>query len=316
MAEPPSIAQLFDDYLQYLRSERRYSDYTIRNYQHSLGLFFDFLGRYEETELSVDILATLTPRAFRAFLADRKNDGVSAPSLRLDLSAIKGFYKFMRRQTGMQNAALATIRAPKQPTRLPKPVSHPDTQQIIKTLYTSKIAEWEKQRDVALIILLYGAGLRISEALALDWDQAPFGDTLTITGKGGKTRLVPVLPQINKAISEYKKALLAFGKTTHHPDGWTGGGPPPLFYSKTGKRLSARAVQRLLQQLRGALGLPATTTPHALRHSFATQLLANGGDLRAIQELLGHSSLAATQRYTAVDSEALRHTYMSAHPRA
>lgn len=308
------FSRLADNYLAHLQAERRYSAHTLRNYRHSLELFEAFLGEYEGKAPDTDILETMTPRVTRGFLASRKQDGVAAPTLRLDMSALRGFFRYLKQREGVQTMSPSLVRAPKLPLRLPKPVGAADMAAVLDGM-KAEADDWEAVRDVALVTLLYGAGLRISEALSLGWDDAPFGDTLTVTGKGAKQRQVPLLPQIDAGVRAYQAALRKDAKAALYPDSWEAEETVPLFFSKTGKRMSPRAAQKLMALLRGRFGLPKSATPHALRHSFATHLLASGGDLRAIQELLGHSSLAATQRYTAVDMEKLSALHRAAHPR-
>ena len=255
------------------------------------------------------MLAGLEMRDFRAFLSVRRSDGLTPPSLKLELSALKTFYKFLRKRAGVENDAIGVMRGPKTKERLPRPVSARDANAMIKAAASikasSKTESWEQARDVALVTLLYGAGLRISEALSLEWGAAPFEQVLRVKGKGGKFRDVPIVGAVNEAVERYQ----AICPHCASPDS-------PLFFSKRGKPLSATLAQRSVQRLRNALGLPDSATPHALRHAFATHLLAAGGDLRSIQELLGHSSIAATQRYTKINTQQLLDVYSKAHPRA
>lgn len=294
---------------QNLKAEKRASQYTLRNYAAALERFENFLVSYHGSEATLDLLAGLEARDFRAFLAERRNEGLAPPSLKLELSALKSFYKFLRKRAAVENDAITAMCGPRMKERLPRPVSAADAEALIdkaKTMKPSPRTEpWEQARDAALFTLLYGAGLRISEALSLRWADAPLEETLRITGKGGKTRAVPVIPAAGEAVDAYVAAC---------PYGGEAG--DPLFFSNRGRPLSATLAQRTMRRLRGALGLPDSATPHALRHAFATQLLAAGGDLRAIQELLGHASLAATQRYTKIDAENLLRIFDKAHPRA
>ncbi len=296
-------------FARYLKSEKRASAYTQRNYNAVLARFDGFLCAYRGETPSLQMAAALDMRDFRAYLAERRKDGLAPPSIKLELSALKSFFAFLRRRAGIENDALAVMRGPKLHDRLPRPVSHVDAAAMVETAGTLKTTSakqsWELARDAALVTLLYGAGLRISEALSLKWSDAPLGETMRIKGKGAKTRIVPILPGLRAAVDTYADAC---------PYG--GGQDDPLFFSARGKPLSARAAQRMVAALRAALGLPASATPHALRHAFATHLLAAGGDLRTIQELLGHASLAATQRYTKIDSDSLLRIYDKAHPRA
>lgn len=312
MTRSTALSDHVTRYLATLETQRRYSAHTLRNYGHTLGLFIDFCTDHLDAPLQVQDVDTLEARSFRAFLAQRRGEGVGAATLRLDLSALRGFFRYLQRETGHYPKSLARIRAPKLPERLPRPVSEGD---MGKLLTSSTANGWQGARDTALLALLYGAGLRISEALSLTMDDTPLGDHLTLTGKGGKMRQVPILPVVREAVAAYRAALRSDKKAGLYEIQWTEDTPPPLFFSATGRRYTPRMAQKLIQSLRQTLGLPDDTTPHALRHSFATHLLARGGDLRAIQELLGHGSLAATQRYTKVDAAQLMAAYRHAHPR-
>ncbi|MEX6633438.1 tyrosine recombinase XerC [Hyphococcus lacteus] len=296
-------------FAQHLKAEKRASAYTLRNYISTLSRFDGFLTGHIGAVPTLDALARLETKDFRAFLAQRRNEGLSPPSLKLELSALKTFFRFLRKRADIDNDAIATMRGPRAKERLPRPISKKDAGAVIEaagTLKTSTQKEnWEMLRDAALMTLLYGVGLRISEALSLKWGDAPLGDSIRIKGKGAKTRVVPVVPVAREAVNAYTARCPYVGEV----DG-------PLFYSKRGKPLSARQAQLTMAKLRASLGLPDSATPHAMRHSFATHLLSAGGDLRTIQELLGHSSLAATQRYTKIDSENLLRVFDKAHPRA
>jgi integrase/recombinase XerC len=296
-------------FAQHLKSEKRASQYTQRNYNSALERFEIFLAGYRAETLNLDLLSMLEAKDFRAFLAARRNEGLAPPSIKLELSALKTFFSFLKKRADADNDAIAVMRGPKAKERLPRPVTQKDAEALMDAAATLKTStrkqSWERARDAALMTLLYGAGLRISEALSLKWSEAPLGETLRIKGKGAKTRIVPVVPAARESISQYIE-LCPYG----------GEADDPLFFSTRGKVLSPRLAQRTMAQLRAALGLPDSATPHAMRHAFATHLLSAGGDLRAIQELLGHSSLAATQRYTKIDSDSLLRVFDKAHPRA
>ncbi len=294
----------------HLHAERRLSLHTLDAYRRDACHFFEFLQRHLGRTIHLDDLRRLRSADFRAFLAARRRDGAGSRTLARCLSSLRSLFGYLERCGKVSNAALGAIGTPKRPHAIPKPVSLDGSRALIAALGDAGTAGqgWTRARDLAVIMLLYGAGLRISEALGLNRGQAPLGpqdDILRITGKGNKTRLVPVLPVIRQAMGDYLE------RCPHElaADG-------PLFVGKRGGRLGPRAVQGLMQHLRGALGLPATATPHALRHSFATHLLAAGGDLRSIQELLGHASLSTTQIYTEVDTARLLDVYARAHPRA
>lgn len=287
-----------------LGAVRRLAQRTLSAYLSDLGQFFTFLSAHTGGEVGMATLRALRAADIRAFLAARRNDNIGSRSLARELSAIKSFFGYLEREGILSSEALATIRTPKQPRSLPKALTVMEARATIDTVDELEDTPWIAARDMAVISLLYGAGLRISEALAIsreDLDSA----TLRVTGKGGKTRLVPLIAPVRAAIDTYLK-LCPFKP----------GPAEPLFRGAKGGVLSPRLIQLRLAQLRGALGLPPTATPHALRHSFATHLLGRGGDLRAIQELLGHASLSTTQVYTAVDTERLLDAYRSAHPRA
>ncbi len=321
MAKTLGIEALTTEFLAFLRDQKRYSPHTLRNYQAGLARFQDFLQDHRHGPLNLETLSQLAMRDFRAFLSFRKGDDVSAASLRLDLSALKSFFKYLAKNHNLSNTALAAIRAPKRAQRLPRPIAHHDIEALMDVAQTSKSKhKWQKQRDIALFTLLYGAGLRISEALGFCWQDDFTADTITITGKGNKQRIVPLLPVVRQAISAYRIALSEDRRARIFPEIWHNekntGAKPPLFFSVRGKALAPRQAQQAMEKYRVRIGLPDSATPHALRHSFATQLLAKGGDLRAVQELLGHTSLAATQRYTKIDAEALMTSYKNAHPRA
>jgi integrase/recombinase XerC len=288
----------------WLAGERRASAHTVAAYGRDLAFFLDFMTEHlgELPELST--FARLLPADYRAFLAHRAAE-VERASIARGLSVVRTFIRFLERRGLASSPALAVLRAPKLPRSVPKPLSVVDAAEIVEAPTELVTSVWQAKRDVALLTLLYGCGLRLSEALGLKRSEAPRGDLITITGKGRKQRLVPVLPVVREAIADYLAAC---------PHALAADGP--LFVGARGGPLHPRIVQRQMQALRGMLGLPETATPHALRHSFATHLLGGGGDLRAIQELLGHASLSTTQRYTSVETERLLAVYDSAHPRA
>lgn len=295
-------------WLAYLATERRSSPQTAEAYARDVRQFLTFLSGHLGGPVTLAALAALEPRDVRAFLAARRGEGMGSRSLGRLLAGARSFARFLERGGRGKVGALAAIRPPKARPRLPRPLPVADARAVVDADTRAGEARepWVLARDAAVLALCYGSGLRISEALLLERRAAPKpGAVLRITGKGGKTRMVPVLPKVAEAIAEYLK-LCPYAMA---PDG-------PLFVGARGGPLSPRIVQLAMATLRGALGLPETATPHALRHSFATHLLMQGGDLRSIQELLGHASLSTTQIYTAVDSEALLATYRAAHPRA
>ena len=288
----------------WLGGERRASPHTIAAYGRDLAGFFDFLTGHLGEPPTLATLAALAPADYRAFLAHRSAQ-VERASVARGLSVVRGFIRFLERRGLASSPALAVLRAPKLSRGIPKPLAVADAAEILEAPASFVASSWQAKRDIAVLILLYGCGLRISEALGLTRTAAPQGEQITITGKGNKQRLVPVLPVVRQAIADYLTAC----PYPLHGDG-------PLFVGARGGPLSPRLVQKQMETLRRALGFPETATPHALRHSFATHLLAGGGDLRAIQELLGHASLSTTQRYTSVDTERLFAVYEAAHPRA
>ncbi len=303
----PDVAAEIKRWLAHLGAERRMSGKTLEAYQRDVGQFLSFLAGHLGGAPSLRQLAKLAPADVRAFMAARRAQGAGNRSLMRGLAGARSFARFLERNGKGKVAALTAVRAPKLARTLPKPIAASAAKRMTDTeLRAGEAREpWILARDAAVLGLLYGAGLRISEALGLRvQDFAQGADALTVTGKGNKARMVPLLPQVARLIADYIALC-----PNLPPDG-------PLFIGTRGGPLSPRVVQLAMAALRGALGLPDSATPHALRHSFATHLLARGGDLRAIQELLGHASLSTTQIYTAVDAERLLDVYTSAHPRA
>jgi integrase/recombinase XerC len=303
----PKVAAELALWLRHLGDERRFSAKTVEAYRRDVLQFLAFLAEHLGGAPSLKELAALTPADVRAFMAARRGDGIGSRSLMRTLAGLRGFARFLERRGKGKVAALTAVRAPKIGKTLPRPLPASAAKRVADPGLAAGDGReaWIHARDAALLALLYGSGLRISEALGLPRGDFDSADALTVTGKGRKRRMVPLLPQVQKLIADY----IALCPRDLPPDG-------PLFVGVKGGPLSARVVQLAMARLRGALGLPETATPHALRHSFATHLLARGGDLRAIQELLGHASLATTQIYTEVDAERLIEAYRSAHPRA
>ncbi|GBE42907.1 tyrosine recombinase XerC [bacterium BMS3Bbin10] len=304
------LADAAGAWLRYLAVERQLAEKTREAYTRDLKYFLAFLAAYRGGPASLEDFEGLAARDFRAFLAARRESGVSSRSLARTLSALRMFFRFLDRRGIMKNDAILAVQTPKLPHGVPKALSIDAALSLAADAGPGEAAgapEWVAARDSAVLTLLYGSGLRISEALGLARAEAPVGrhDVLRITGKGGKERVVPVLPVAQSAVAAY----LDLCPFVLAPEG-------PLFVGVRGKRLSARVVQLVMQRLRGALSLPDSATPHALRHSFATHLLGHGADLREIQELLGHASLSTTQIYTEVDTARLLKVYDEAHPRA
>ena len=290
----------------WLGCERRLSAHTLAAYGRDLAAFLDFIAEHTSDEPSLAALAALLPADFRAYLA-RVSNRLHASSRARLMAVVRNFFRFLARRGLAQNAAILLIRTPKLPKSIPKALSVEDASAVLAAAADQgDRAPWLATRDLALVTLLWGCGLRISEALSLTRAEAPIEPgTLTVTGKGDKQRIVPVLPAVADAVRDY----LAACPLQVAPDG-------PLFVGWYGSPLIARSAQKIMARLRVRLGLPETATPHALRHSFATHLMAGGGDLRSIQELLGHASISTTARYLAAEPEHILAVYDKAHPRA
>jgi integrase/recombinase XerC len=294
-------------WLEHLAHERRLAANTLEAYGRIGRLYLAFLERHRGEPQRLSDLGTVSAAEVRAHLAERRSGDhpLAARSISQTLSAIRAFHSFLDRRCATPAPQLALVRGPRIKPSLPRPVSEDQARGLLQeTDADPDAASWEAARDRAVLTLLYGCGLRISEGLSLARSDAPLSEALRITGKGGKTRLAPVLPAVRKAVDDYL-ALQPFPLAPTEA----------LFRARRGGALTPRHVQALVQRLRGRLGLPASTTPHALRHSFATHLLGAGADLRSIQELLGHASLSTTQKYTAVDAARLLEAYAAAHPR-
>lgn len=288
----------------HLMGERRMSEATLVNYHRDLTRFFEFLVDHLGGPADLGALAALQTRDFRAFVSHRRNEGLQSRSIARLISSVRSFFRFLDRSNVLSNASATALRSPKLPHALPKPLTVKGARNLLDEAEAAPDTPWVAARDIAVLTLLYGCGLRVSEALGLDRREAPLKETLRITGKGNKERIVPVLPAAREAVEAYLR-LCPFGLA----------GSDPLFVGARGKRLGQRQVRETMIGLRRRLGLPETATPHALRHSFATHLLAGGGDLRAIQELLGHASLSTTQMYTEVDAARLLEVYDKARRR-
>jgi integrase/recombinase XerC len=298
-----SADTLRKNWLAALAHERRASPHTLRAYGDDVARFIGFQANHIGGAVSEKALARLTPADIRAFITHRRQEGLGPGGVQRAMAAVRSFYKFLAKEGVLENAAARSIRTPRVRRPLPRPLSVDDAARAIEQAGEHNV-EWLGARDAALLTLLYGAGLRISEALALKRGDVPLGSTLSVIGKGRKERVVPVLPVVAQALADYA------GKIP-----FTGAPSDALFVSRRGWPMSPREAQGLMQKLRGALGLPERATPHALRHSFATHVLQGGADLRSVQELLGHSSLSTTQIYTAIDTRQLLETYSRAHPR-
>lgn len=306
----PEAAQAVTQWLNELAAERRMSPKTVESYGRDVRQFLTFLAVHLGRRMTLAALRDLAPQDIRAFLAERRRQGIGARSLMRSLAGARSFGRWLERSDRGRVGALTAVRAPKLDKSLPKPVPIGPAKRLAEPALRAgeQRDAWVLARDAAVMALLYGCGLRISEALGLrikDIPAAGCGDTIIVTGKGNKTRMVPVIEPVLRLIGDY----LALCPFNSEPD-------RAAFVGLRGGPLSPRIIQLAMASLRGALGLPDNATPHSLRHSFATHLLSRGGDLRAIQELLGHASLATTQIYTAVDTERLMEVYRSAHPRA
>ena len=305
LALSPGLRDALSTWLIHIKALDGAATNTVTAYARDVGVFLDFIARHRGTTEGISAYAVIPQSDLRAWMASERARGVSARSLARALSAVKNFTAWLADREGADATTLLSARGPKFRRKLPRPLEKDAARQLLDTIGDNARESWIGARDTAVVTLLYGCGLRISEALGLTGAAYPLPDVLRIKGKGGKERLVPVLPAAREAVAHYAK-LCPFDLT---PD-------DPLFRGARGGPLNARLIALVMEKTRAQMGLPATATPHALRHSFATHLLAAGGDLRAIQELLGHASLSTTQAYTAVDSAKLMEVYDRAHPRA
>lgn len=298
----PDLADQLGQWVRYLTSEKHVSKHTLRAYTGDVGQFITFLSEHFARPSSIADLSNVSLQDFRSWMSGKAMGGAAASSRARSLSGVKNFLTWLDKNGVMHNAAISVVRTPKQKRKLPRPLQE---SQAFRLLDQIEVSDWVGARDKALFTLLYGCGLRIDEALSLDIRHMGSDEYLIVRGKGNKERQVPLLPEINQTIAEYRAAC----PLAETPD-------RPLFIGEKGKRLHQGVVQKMLRDLRRAIGLPETATPHALRHSFATHLLQNGANLREIQELLGHASLSTTQRYTEINAEELLAIYKKAHPRA
>ena len=294
-------SDLVETWRQHLALDRRRSTHTVRAYMATAERLIAFLTEHRGEAMTAAALARVDQADLRAFLTVRRMDGIGNVSAARELSAVRGFLKFI----GGEDARVPVLKGPKVKRGLPRPVSPDEAVALAQDIAETARESWIGARDWAVLLLLYGAGLRIGEAMGLMGDVLPLGDTLRVTGKRGKTRIVPLLPQVRAAIEAYVAVCP-----------YPAGREEALFRGARGGPLSAALIRRAVQGARGRLGLSDRTTPHALRHSFATHLLGRGADLRSLQELLGHASLSSTQIYTQVDAAHLLDVYRNAHPRA
>jgi integrase/recombinase XerC len=296
--------QLVARWTSHLQHDRRRSPHTVRAYTATAHRFVGFLGEYRGERLGLANLQDISAADLRAYLARRRSEGLGPSAAARELSGVRAFLKYAAEQNG-GHAQLPRTRGPKRPRTLTRPAAPAEAMELAENAAEAASAPWIGARDLAILLLLYGAGLRVAEALSLTARALPIGTTLRVTGKRSKTRIVPVVPAVREAIDDYVR---------QRP--YPLSGDAPLFVGARGGPLNADLVRRSVAAARRRLGLPDSLTPHALRHSFATHLLAGGADLRALQELLGHASLSSTQIYTAVDAARLLDVYRHAHPRA
>ncbi|HEX2890140.1 MAG TPA: tyrosine recombinase XerC [Vineibacter terrae] len=312
LAAGDDVAAAMVSWVEWLGAERRAGDKTVAAYRRDVHDFIAFVAGHRGGPPDLDALAGLRQTDFRAWLARRARDKLARTSTARALSSVRSFFRFLDRRGLAVNAAITLVRTPKLPKSVPKALSIGDTRDLLAEVDADAAIEWIARRDTAILTLLYGAGLRIAEALSLDKRTVEGllrsrATAIAITGKGGKQRIVPLLPAVTTALAAYRATCPFMAAAAPHDR---------FFIGARGAALDPGVVQRAVRRLRLQLGLPESTTPHALRHSFATHLLGAGGDLRTIQELLGHASLSTTQRYTDVDAARLAAIYRTAHPRA
>ena len=301
----PDLEYEYNNWLNYLSNIKKLSQNSIISYKNDLSKFFIFLQDYIEKNIGLKEIESIKISEFRSFLTYRRNSEISSNSIARNISALKSFFRFLIKNNKIKESSVFNLKSPKLKKSLPRPINVDLAIQVIKQAEEIEDEKWIGLRNKAILILLYGCGLRISEALSLNYDDVQNEDHILIKGKGEKERIVPMMPYIKKGIENYLEAC---------PKEIISG--EALFIGKRFSRLSPRIIQYALEKIRTALSLPETATPHALRHSFATHLLDSGGDLRTIQELLGHSSLSTTQKYTKVETSKLLEIYKKSHPLA
>ena len=301
----PDLEYEYNNWLNYLSNIKKLSQNSVVSYKNDLSKFFIFFQDYIEKNIGLKEIESIKISEFRSFLTYRRNSEISSNSIARNISALKSFFRFLIKNNKIKESSVFNLKSPKLKKSLPRPINVDLAIQVIKQAEEIEDEKWIGLRNKAILILLYGCGLRISEALSLNYDDVQNEDHILIKGKGEKERIVPMMPYIKKGIENYLEAC---------PKEIISG--EALFIGKRFSRLSPRIIQYALEKIRTALSLPETATPHALRHSFATHLLDSGGDLRTIQELLGHSSLSTTQKYTKVDTSKLLDIYKKSHPLA
>jgi integrase/recombinase XerC len=297
----PDLSDAVHSWQTWLKIEKNVSPHTFRAYTSDIGQFLNFLRDHYDGDVGLSVLSSVTLADFRSWLSRKSMDGLTAASRARSLSGVKNFLHWLDKQGLMHNAAIGSVRTPKLPHKLPRPM---EKTQVFRLVFDSPTDDWVQLRNRALFTLLYACGLRINEALALDIKDLPRDGFLRVMGKGRKERQVPTLPIVDETLATYRGSC-PFAETPERP----------IFMGEQGKRLHQGVAQKVMRDIRCELNLPDTATPHALRHSFATHLLENGANLREIQELLGHASLSTTQRYTEVNAEELIRIYKNAHPR-
>ena len=301
----PDLEYEYNNWLNYLSNIKKLSQNSVVSYKNDLSKFFIFFQDYIEKNIGLKEIESIKISEFRSFLTYRRNSEISSNSIARNISALKSFFRFLIKNNKIKESSVFNLKSPKLKKSLPRPINVDLAIQVIKQAEEIEDEKWIGLRNKAILILLYGCGLRISEALSLNYDDVQNEDHILIKGKGEKERIVPMMPYIKKGIENYLEAC---------PKEIISG--EALFIGKRFSRLSPRIIQYALEKIRTALSLPETATPHALRHSFATHLLDSGGDLRTIQELLGHSSLSTTQKYTKVETSKLLDFYKKSHPLA
>ena len=301
----PDLEYEYNNWLNYLSNIKKLSQNSVVSYKNDLSKFFIFFQDYIEKNIGLKEIESIKISEFRSFLTYRRNSEISSNSIARNISALKSFFRFLIKNNKIKESSVFNLKSPKLKKSLPRPINVDLAIQVIKQAEEIEDEKWIGLRNKAILILLYGCGLRISEALSLNYDDVQNEDHILIKGKGEKERIVPMMPYIKKGIKNYLEAC---------PKEIISG--EALFIGKRFSRLSPRIIQYALEKIRTALSLPETATPHALRHSFATHLLDSGGDLRTIQELLGHSSLSTTQKYTKVETSKLLDIYKKSHPLA
>ena len=301
----PDLEYEYNNWLNYLSNIKKLSQNSVVSYKNDLSKFFIFFQDYIEQNIGLKEIESIKISEFRSFLTYRRNSEISSNSIARNISALKSFFRFLIKNNKIKESSVFNLKSPKLKKSLPRPINVDLAIQVIKQAEEIEDEKWIGLRNKAILILLYGCGLRISEALSLNYDDVQNEDHILIKGKGEKERIVPMMPYIKKGIENYLEAC---------PKEIISG--EALFIGKRFSRLSPRIIQYALEKIRTALSLPETATPHALRHSFATHLLDSGGDLRTIQELLGHSSLSTTQKYTKVETSKLLDIYKKSHPLA